>query len=167
MRRSSRLKSLVTIIATSLVLSPFAAANRLTAQETRARQTDDRTRPAWPATSAASVQQSTQLGTEPTVRIGLATDMRSVAISTTGHLMNASAENAAPVALETSRVRIESRLLSPATVNQRELYRVELAGSFMRDEAERFARQVQDVTGDQPDTVAIIGTNLFRIVAGT
>jgi len=156
-----------TIIATSLALSPFAPTNRLTAQETRARRTDDRTQPAWPATSAASVPQSTQLGTEPTVRIGLATDMRSVAISTTGHLMNASAENVAPVALDTNRVRIESRLLSPAAVNPRELYRVELAGSFMRDEAERFARQVQDVTGDQPDTAAIIGTNLFRIIAGT
>src|SRR5437879_11033850 len=136
MRRSSRLKSLATIIATSLALSPFATTNRLKAQETRARKTDNRTQPAWPTTPAASVPQSTQLGTEPTVRIGLATDIRSVAISTTGHLMNASAENAAPVALETSRVRIESRLLSPAAVNQRELYRVELAGSFMRDRSE-------------------------------
>jgi stage II sporulation protein D len=93
--------------------------------------------------------------------------MRSVTISTTGHLMNASATNATPLPLETARVRIESRFLSPPAENGREPYRLELNASYMRDEAERFAHQVQEVTGDQPELTPVIGTNLWRVVAGS
>src|SRR6185503_9231937 len=61
---------------------------------------------------------------------------------------------------------IESRSLSPQPASDRELYRVELAGSFIRDEAERFSRQVKDITDEEAEMVSIIGTNLWRVVAG-
>ncbi|MEO8434849.1 MAG: SpoIID/LytB domain-containing protein, partial [Pyrinomonadaceae bacterium] len=153
-------------LAITLALSPFLPTHNLAAQENRERKAGSGSQPAWTVPTSADAQQRTELGPEPTVRVGLATDMRSVTISTTGQLMNASALNTAPVPLEATRVRIESRYLSPPAVSDRELYRVELAGSFIRDEAERFARQVKDVTDVEVEMVNTIGTNLWRVVAG-
>jgi stage II sporulation protein D len=166
MRSSLRLHAIAAVLATNLVFAPFLSSGNLAAQETRSRQVQERSQPAWPSPAAGATPVS-QLGPEPSVRIGLATDMRSVTISTTGHLMNASAANATPLPLDTARVRIESRFLSPPAENERELYRLELNGSFMRDEAERFSRQVQEVTGEQPEITPVIGTNLWRVIAGS
>lgn len=166
MRTTFRYQSMATLLATTLALSPFLTTNKLAAQEIRDRQTAGKSQAAWTVPPPTDAQQQTELGAEPTVRVGLATNMRSVTISTTGQLMNASALNAAPVPLDATRVRIESRFLSPPAVNSRELYRVELAGSFIRDEAERFAGQVKEVTDDDAEILPIIGTNLWRVVAG-
>jgi len=81
--------------------------------------------------------------------------------------MNASVPDATPLPLDTTRVRIESRLLSPPSLNDRDLFRLELNGSFMRDEAERFSKQIEEVTSEKPELVAVIGTNLWRVVAGS
>ncbi len=48
---------------------------------------------------------------QPVVRVGLATDARSVTISTTGNFLNATDESAPPVPLLAARLRIEPRLL--------------------------------------------------------
>jgi stage II sporulation protein D len=164
--RNLRLQVIIGIVTTSLAIAPFFSVYRLPAQETRVRQIREPAQPAWPV-PAADGQQLAQLGTEPTVRIGLATDLRAATVSTTGHLMNASAPNAAPLPLDTTRVRIESRFLSPPAGNDREVYRLELAGSFMKDEAERFSSQVKEVTDDDPELVPVIGTNLWRVIAGS
>src|SRR5688572_1840182 len=165
MRTTIRFQSLAAFLAITLALSPFLSTNKLAAQENRERKVSTESQTAWPVPTSPDGQQRTELGAEPTVRVGLATDMRSVTISTTGQLMNASALNAAPVPLEATRVRLESRSLSPQT-SERELYRVELAGSFLRDEAERFSRQVKDVTDEDAEMVNTIGTNLWRVIAG-
>src|SRR5712675_121507 len=47
---------------------------------------------------------------EPTIRVALATDVRSATISTTGHLMNA-IDVATLVTMDVARVRVEPRLL--------------------------------------------------------
>jgi len=167
MRSSLRLHAIAAVLAANLVFAPLLSTTKLAAQETRPRQVEGRSQPAWPAHATSDTQQVTQLGPEPLVRIGLATNMRSVTISTTGQLMNASAANTTPLPLETERVRIESRFLSPPAANDRELYRLELNGSFMRDEAERFSRQVKDVTDEDPEMVSVTGTNLWRVVAGS
>src|SRR5687767_3433148 len=49
---------------------------------------------------------------EPTIRVALATDVRSATISTTGHLMNAT-DVATLLPMDVARVRVEPRLLSP------------------------------------------------------
>lgn len=46
---------------------------------------------------------------EPSIRVGLATDARSVAISTTGTLLHAATPDSAATPLEVSRVRVEPR----------------------------------------------------------
>ncbi len=58
-----------------------------------------------------------RITSEPVVRIGLATDARSVTISTTGRLFNASDAYAPPVPLEVARVRIEPRAMPTPSDN--------------------------------------------------
>src|ERR1043166_4325011 len=54
-----------------------------------------------------------RITSEPLVRVGLATDARSVTVSTTGRLLNATETDAPPAPLEVARVRIEPRTPPP------------------------------------------------------
>ncbi len=92
-----------------------------------AQDAPQKTRPrrvSTPAPTAATPDNSADVETndaaprvtaEPFIRIGLATDARSVTISTTGRLLNTSDTTAAPAPLEVARVRVEPRHLPPAT----------------------------------------------------
>ena len=89
----------------------------------------------------SSAASSTQA--EPLIRVALATDVRSATVSTAGHLMNASDEGPAPVAMDVARVRLEPRLLSPlpATDNA-DAFRVQIAGLPAREDAEQKSKEV-------------------------
>lgn len=100
-----------------LVSSSFT----LSAQD--ARQTVTRPRRAttaeWPtatpddAVNSEVEAEPARIKSEPSVRVGLAVDARSVTVSTTGHLLNATEPGAQPAPFEVARVRIEPRTLSP------------------------------------------------------
>ena len=67
-----------------------------------------------PATQAAEVvTEPARITSEPVVRIGLVVDARSVTVSTTGRLLNATETGTPPAPLEVARVRIEPRSLPP------------------------------------------------------
>ncbi len=127
------------------------------AQETRARRAENpkpdntewRSQPDSVAKKAIETGGLMRLESEPVMRIALATEARSVAISTAGHLMNASELNSPPVPLQTSRVRIESRVLSPLRANDR-TYKIDLAQGVTRERAEGLAKLVRDETGEDP-----------------
>jgi peptidoglycan hydrolase-like amidase len=114
------------LLAQSLLLSvSFAQQQQKTSEETRPRRTQSAssaTTPsgAWPQPSATTPalipapSLTPVLGPEPTIRVALNTDARSALISTTGKLVNASGTDA--VALDTSRVRVNPRMLSHAPV---------------------------------------------------
>ncbi|MGB8510675.1 MAG: SpoIID/LytB domain-containing protein [Pyrinomonadaceae bacterium] len=84
-------------------------------------QTQEHTRPRRAAAVSARAGEQTDVSTQrtenvsgafrlnavPTVRIGLTSDARSVNVSTTGKLLDASDAHAAPLPFETSRVRLE------------------------------------------------------------
>src|SRR6184192_2288572 len=67
-----------------------------------------------PPASPERPSQTSLLSSEPVMRIALSTDVRSATISTTAKLINVSEVNPASQPLETARVRVESRLLSPS-----------------------------------------------------
>jgi hypothetical protein len=68
--------------------------------------------------------------------VALTTDARSATISTTGHLMNASGGGSTLLALDTSRVRVDPRLLSPLPAATEEGgFRVLVGGAATRAEA--------------------------------
>jgi stage II sporulation protein D len=91
---------------------------------------------------------------EPTIRVALATDVRSATISTAGHLMNAS--DVASTPMDISRVRVEPRLLSPlssvsSTVASNEpSFRLQIVGLASRAEADEKSRDAGEVIGEAP-----------------
>src|SRR5262245_47148911 len=129
-------RAITLLLAQSLALT-ITVGQQQQRDETRPR----RTQPAWPSpTSTTPVISTTGLAIgsqpEPTIRVALSTSSRSAVISTTGHLMNASGGGSKLLALDTSRVRIDPRLLSPlpATSNDA-LYSVVIGGAASREEA--------------------------------
>src|SRR5919202_5962035 len=73
----------------------------------------------WPtptpddATVTAPDAEPVRLKDEPLIRVGLAADARSVTVSTTGRLLNATEAGAQPAPFEVARVRVEPRPLPP------------------------------------------------------
>jgi stage II sporulation protein D len=110
---------------------------------------------------------STSSQPEPTIRVALATDVRSATVSTAGHLLNASDEAPAPVALEVTRVRLEARLLSPPVVtNNADAFRVQIAGLAARDDAEQKSKEVQEASGEESQIVFDDETKTWGLVIG-
>src|SRR4030095_2332252 len=137
-------RAMALLLVHSLYL-PIAIAQQ---QDTRPR----RTQPAWPTPSAShpvitGPPLTTMSGPEPTIRVALTTDARSAVISTTGHLMNASGGGKTLVALDTSRVCFDPRLLSPvSTTNEDGGFRVTVGGAATKEEAEENEKEIQKIT---------------------
>src|SRR6185369_11487839 len=92
---------------------------------------------------------TTLTGPEPKIRVALTTDARSATISTTGHLMNASGTGTTLVALDTARVRVDPRLLSPLPAQTEAVgLRVMVGGAATREEAEENEKDIQKITGE-------------------
>src|SRR3712207_3586895 len=114
MRPSFRLQATVFLVVHALVVStlPLQAqeAESAVQQQTRPRRVHEDDLPS-PVTSDVSTSASAPVATtsvtgELTVRIGLATNARSVTISTNGRLLNATDQSVPPVPLTVARVRI-------------------------------------------------------------
>ncbi|MCA1594447.1 MAG: SpoIID/LytB domain-containing protein [Acidobacteria bacterium] len=113
MRSSFTIKLLAFLVSTTLLV--FALPLR--AQETQAQENTrprravltqaDETKDS-PATGA-NTGGYPRLDSEPSIRIGLTSVARSVTVSTSGRLLDASDANAPPVPFEVSRVRLEPR----------------------------------------------------------
>jgi stage II sporulation protein D len=157
-------KAISLLLAQSLFVTIVAAQ-----QETRPR----RTQPAWPApTASAPVIPTPNLsvvtGPEPTIRVALTTSAHSAVISTTGHLMNASGGGSKLVALDTSRVRVDARLLSPLPANNDDaLYRVVVAQAASREEAEENEKEIQKISGDDAHVAYDTETKTWSMVLET
>jgi stage II sporulation protein D len=166
------------LLALQLVSSTFAFPH----QETRQRRTRSPAEPekispqtastAWPSPAPAVVTLD-PTGTapssqpEPTIRVALATNVRSAIVSTNGHLLNASDDGPSPVALDVARVRLEPRLLSPAPVtNNVDAFRIQIAGLSARDEAEQKSKEVQEASGEESQIVYDAETKTWGLLIG-
>jgi len=98
--------------------------------------------------------QTSLLSSEPVMRIALSTDVRSATISTTAKLINVSEVNPASQPLETARVRVESRFLSPSRQTNNQNYEIELGRSLSREDAGRMIESVHQLTGENAHLVA-------------
>ncbi len=161
MRRPLLLKTIALLIAQALVASSLAFAQD--ASQTRPRRTQA------PATSPAPiVTETTRLAGEPLIRIGLATDVRSVTISSNGRLLNATEPNQPPTPLTVSRVRLEARLLAPQPETfDANSFRIEIAGLPTRADAERIAREIREQTNEAAEASLDATTNTWRAIVGT
>src|SRR5215218_3626560 len=90
---------------------------------------------AWPTPTPETVTlpqvepPAVNLKSEPLVRIGLASNARSVTVSTDGRLLDATDASATPVPFEVARVRIEPRSYTPPPAPVTDSERVETATS--------------------------------------
>jgi len=170
--QSSNRRIAIVLLVVSALASPLNIARFVFAQETRERRAanekEEKTQRNWPTDNNSVVKKATEsdeskLLSEPVMRIALSTGTRTVTISTTAQLLNASALNSAPQSLETARVRIESRLLSPQRPSNDRPYEVELARSVSREDADRLIESVQSTTGEVPQAVAD-SSGKFRVI---
>lgn len=166
MRSSVARRVITVLLAQSLFLS-------LTFAQQQADTRPRRTQSAWPQPSSSTTPiisaptLAVVTGPEPTIRVALTTDARSAVISTTGHLMNASGGGTTMLALETSRVRVNPRLLSPLpAANDDALFRVMVAGAASHEEAEDSAKQIEKLAGEDTQEAFDTETKTWSVVVG-
>jgi stage II sporulation protein D len=178
--RSSRARGITALLLAQLFLSPAFV---LSQQETRQRRTQSQAEPQktssqttageWrPPATPAGVTLDPSLApsssqSEPTIRVALATDVRSATISTSGHLLNASDETATLIALDVARVRLEPHLLSPLPpIDSADTFRIQIAGLSSRDDAEQKSKEVQEAIGEESQIVYDTETRTWGLLVG-
>src|SRR5258706_11252877 len=160
------MQNFIRILATRLLrasslLSSVTFSSSIVAQD-RQRRTTDETSPqkTWPTDQPSIVKKASeskepvQVSNEPVMRIALSTDSRIATVSTTARLLNASELSSETLPLETARLRIESRMLSPSRPANEHAFDLEIARSVTRDEADRIVEQVRQLTGVQARPVS-------------
>src|SRR5688500_13756933 len=167
--RSSLVRRAISLLLAQSLFLTIVTGQQQSRDETRPR----RTQPAWPAPSAATPviptpNLSLVAGPEPTIRVALTTNARSAVISTNGQLMNASGGGPKLLALDTSRVRVDPRLLSPMPANNDEAsYRVVIGGAASREEAEENEKEIQKISGDDAHVAYDTETKTWGLVVGS
>ena len=145
-------------IARALVLITFASTSNLfvvLAQEPR----NDGSR-VWPTGQGSIVRTPAEAnsaifnGAEPVMRIALSTSTRAATVSTTASLLNASDFGTQPQPLEATRIRVESRFLSPSRPASDRTYDIELGQSLTREESDKLVQQVRELSGEQARSVS-------------
>src|SRR5688572_1058156 len=99
---------------------------------------------------------------EPVMRIALSTNTRAATISSGAQLLNASDLIGGPQPLETSRVRVESRVLSPQDQHDQDV-EITLARALSREDADRLIKSVREVTDEEAKAVVDSGDK-WRVV---
>ena len=156
-----------------LLLHSFFLTITFGQQQSREETRPRRTQPTWPAPAATTPVITTPnltpvAGPEPTIRVALTTSARSAVISTTGQLMNASGGGSRLLALDSSRVRVNPRMLSPMPVNNDEdQYRVVIMGAASREEAEANEKEIQKISGDDAHVTYDADTKTWGLVVGS
>ncbi|MEN3329408.1 MAG: stage sporulation protein [Acidobacteriota bacterium] len=161
-------KAIALLLAQAFFL-PIAFGQQQTPDASRPR----RTQPVWTPPSATIPviddipPMKIGTGPEPKIRVALNTDARSAVISTTGHLMNASGSGTSLVALDTSRVRVDPRLLSPLpAATQDGGFRVLVGGAASREEAEENEKDIQKITGEDAHAAYDTETKTWGMFVG-
>jgi stage II sporulation protein D len=160
-------KAIALLLAQAFFL-PIAFGQQQTPSQTRPRRVE----PVWtPPAASTPIDPVPPLmiatGPEPKIRVALTTDARSAVISTTGHLMNASGGGTTLLALDTSRVRVDPRLLSPLpTAAEDGGFRVLVGGAATREEAEENEKEIQKITGEDAHAVLDTETKTWGMFVG-
>jgi stage II sporulation protein D len=153
MQRLIRIVSIMLLIA-STFFSPLTFSTNTFAQDRDRRATPETGQPkTWPADqstitrTASESKELAQLSPEPIMRIALSTGTRSATISTNAQLLNASEVNAQTLPLDTTRVRVESRMLSPTRSADDHPFDLEVGRSLPSADADRMVDQIRELTG--------------------
>ncbi|HKY29454.1 MAG TPA: SpoIID/LytB domain-containing protein [Pyrinomonadaceae bacterium] len=108
------------------------------------------------------------LSSEPKIRVGLATNLRSATVSTTSRLMSTNETGSTHVPLDVAQVRLEPRMLSPRPViSSEDNYRLQVAGAASRDEAEQKAKEIREAFDEDSQVVLDAETNTWGLRVGS
>jgi len=161
------------LLAASLLMASLSFAPSIAAQEPReprnSRDAGEKSPRTWPSDqdsvlrTASESKGPVQLSNEPVMRIALSTGVRTATISTNARLLNASEFSSSALPLETARVRIESRMLTPSRQANYRAYDIEIARSLSREDAERMVDSVRQLTGVSARIVAD-STDKWKVV---
>jgi stage II sporulation protein D len=166
---SSLARSVIAVLLVQSLFLSLAFAQQPGNTDTRPR----RTQPAWPQPSAsAPIISAPNLavlpGPEPKIRVALSTETRSAVISTTGHLMNASEGGTTMVALDSARVRVDARMLSPLSTTSKDEFKVFVAaGAASRDEAEDLEDEIEKLTKEDGHSTFDTETKTWGVTVGS
>ena len=159
------MRRVIALLLVHALFLPIAIAQQ---QDTRPRRTQPWQAPAASTPVITAPALTPVAGPEPTIRVALTTDARSAVISTSGHLMNASGNTKTLLALDTSRVRVDPRLLSPlSTANDPAEYRVIVGSAASREEIEESEKEIQKLTNDDAHTVFDTETKTWGLSIGS
>src|SRR5215210_16456 len=103
------------------------------------------------------------LANEPFIRIGLATNARSVSITTTDSQLVAVSPEEQPMYLATNRVAITARAYRPPEI---EIYNFELQNIETSEEATNIAKEIREATGEKTSPSLDSATNTWRVRIG-
>ena len=180
MRRhlASKVLASIVLLAQSLSLPVVSYSQDQVREESRPRRTqtfppqtpgsDSAWRVPAPETPASIIEHAVLVpGPEPKVRIGLAVDVRSASVSTTGRLLQAIDEGNTLVALDVTRVRLEPRLLSPLPpIASENSFRIQVAGAASRAEAEQKVREIKEISGEDSQITLDAETKAWGLLVG-
>lgn len=156
---------------TSLLLAQSLLSSIVFSQQSSEASRPRRTQPEWvlPQNSITDPSPNSVLisGPEPRIRVALTTDTRSAVISTTSKLMNASGGGTTLLALDSPRVRVEARLLSPLPAsNLDDYFRVNAGVAATHSEAEEIENEIEKITGVDSHTAFDTVTKTWSVVVG-
>ncbi|HZH35325.1 MAG TPA: SpoIID/LytB domain-containing protein, partial [Pyrinomonadaceae bacterium] len=104
-----------------------------------------------------------RLAEEPLIRIGLATNVSSVAISTPDTQLVAASADEPNRFLAVSKITVTARAYRPPEI---EVFAFEIAGIQTRDEAEQIARDAREATNEAALSIFETATNTWRVRIG-
>src|SRR5437588_9916536 len=107
----------------------------------------------WPVESGSVVSRSSEKAdiapsNEPVMRIALSTGMGGATISTTARLLSVSEFTDEAQPLDATRVRVESRMLTPSRQLADHAYDLEIARSLPREDADRLIESIRQTAGE-------------------
>jgi len=149
-----------------LLIATFLSASNVLviAQDAR-----DKSKSNWPTESKSVVKKTTEgltavtLSEEPVMRIALSTGIGAATISTTARLLSVSETTTDNQPLEATRVRVESRMLTPSHVISDRSYEITLAAYLSREDADRLSDSVHQNVDEQPQVVTDSG-NKWKVI---
>ena len=114
--------------------------------------------------ASAETIEFTRLASEPMIRIGLATNSRSVSITTTDSSLVAVSPDEPAKLLATTRVTVSARAYRPPEI---ENYRIEFQNLPSQNDANSMAAEIREATGESALTSIDTTSNAWKIWVGT
>jgi len=164
-------RTAIFLLVASFVCSSFSLTRLAHAQvqEPSSGTKSDKSTRQWPVESSSVVSRSSEKAdvapaNEPVMRIALSTGTGGATISTTARLLSVSEFTDEAQPIEATRVRVESRMLTPSRQLADRAYDLEIARSLPREDADRLIESIRQTAGEEARAIADSAANKWKVV---